>query len=105
MVFKNEICNLKRQVLFLHVKDCGGARLNQINKGGLGRTKGKPNPGRCGFASRAALPTGLSPEASPVGSLTAYQQRFAEALHLFAFPLFLGLLLHTPGPLRVRRLK
>lgn len=80
-------------------------RLNQINKGGLGRTKGKPNPGRCGFASRAALPTGLSPEASPVGSLTAYQQRFAEALHLFAFPLFLGLLLHTPGPLRVRRLK
>lgn len=80
-------------------------RLNQINKGGLGRTKGKPNPGRCGFTSRAALPTGLSPEASPVGSLTAYQQRFAEALHLFAFPLFLGLLLHTPGPLRVRRLK
>lgn len=80
-------------------------RLNQINKGGLGRTKGKPNPGRCGFASCAALPTGLSPEASPVGSLTAYQQRFAEALHLFAFPLFLGLLLHTPGPLRVRRLK
>lgn len=80
-------------------------RLNQINKGGLGRTKGKPNPGRCGFASHAALPTGLSPEASPVGSLTAYQQRFAEALHLFAFPLFLGLLLHTPGPLRVRRLK